>query len=82
MFYDGRMPRSPEDSVLFLVKMALRRAFKLVLGLRRQISDTDEDIMAKKLVDDLDVSGWEIRKRPDAPSAGFTFKPPEGPEKQ
>jgi hypothetical protein len=78
----GGMPRTREESVLFLVKMALRRALKVVRGLRRLISDTDEGIMAKKLVDDLRVSGWEIRQRPDAPRAGFTFEPPDGPEKQ
>jgi len=46
--------------------------------LRKQISDTDEDIMAQKLVDELDTSGWEVRKKPGG-HAGFTFEPPEGP---
>ena len=58
--------------------MALRRALKLVRGLRKQINDIDENIMAKKMIDDLDVSGWEIRKKPGG-NAGFTFEPPEGP---
>jgi len=37
--------------------------------------------MTTKLIRELHVSGWEIRKRPDAPSAGFTFEPPKGPNK-
>jgi hypothetical protein len=60
--------------------MALRKALKLVRGLRKQVTDLDQEIMAKKMVDELDISGWEIRKRPDASAAGFTFEPPEGPE--
>jgi hypothetical protein len=48
---------------------------------RKQITDLDERIMTTKLLRELHISGWEIRKRPDEPSAGFTFKTPEGPEK-
>lgn len=76
------MSRPPEETLHFIVQMALRRALKLVRGLRKQITDLDERIMTTKLIRELHVSGWEIRKRPDAPSAGFTFEPPEGPQKQ
>ena len=31
------------------------------------------------MLDELDISGWEIRKKL-AGNAGFTFEPPEGPE--
>jgi hypothetical protein len=52
-----------------------------VRGLRKQVSNADENIMAKKIVDELDISGWEITKIPGR-SAGFTFEPPEGPDQQ
>jgi len=56
-----------QDAVLFLVKTALRKALKLIRGLRKQVSDIDEDIMAKKMLDELDISGWKIRKKPGRP---------------
>jgi hypothetical protein len=68
-----------EDSIRFLLKMALRKALKLIRSLRKQVSDIDEDIMANKMLDELDISGWEIRKKPSG-HAGFTFEPPEGPD--
>jgi hypothetical protein len=57
-------------------------ALKLVRGLRKQITDLDERVMTTELLRQLHIGGWEVRKRPDAPSAGFTFEPPTGPEKQ
>jgi hypothetical protein len=59
-----------EDSIRFLLKMALRKALKLIRRLRKQVSDIDEDIMAKKMLDELDISGWEIRKKPGGSPEG------------
>ncbi len=56
----------------FILKMALRKALKLVRGLRRQITDVDE-----KIIDELDTSGWEITQKPSR--AGFTFETPTSP---
>ncbi len=61
--------------------MALRKALKLIRGLRRQVTDIDESIMAKKIIDELDTSGWEITQKPDRP-AGFTFETPDDPGKK
>jgi hypothetical protein len=37
---------SPDDAALrFVLKMALRNSLKLVKGLRKQISDIDEDVI-------------------------------------
>ncbi len=65
----------------FILKMALRKALKLIRGLRRQVTDIDESIMTKKIIDELDNSGWETTQKPGS-SAGFTFETPEGPGKK
>jgi hypothetical protein len=62
----------------FVLKMALRKALKLISGLRRQVTDIDESIMTKKIVEELEISGWEITRKPGrnaglrliSPSAG------------
>jgi hypothetical protein len=74
------MPVPRDDSPRFIVKMALRKALKLVRSLRRQITDLDEDVMTANLIEELDISGWEIRKIPGR-SAGFTFEAPDAPPK-
>jgi hypothetical protein len=67
-----------DSTVHFLVKRALHKALRLVRGQRKQTTDIDEDIMTKAILDDLDISGWQITKIPGR-SAGFTFEPPTGP---
>ncbi len=37
--------------------------------------------MSKKIIDELEISGWEITRIPGR-SAGFTFETPEGPGKK
>ena len=43
--------------------MALRNALKLVRGLRKQISELDEDIMTAKLINEINLSNYEIVKK-------------------
>jgi len=53
-----------DDALRLVLKMALRNAVKLVKGLRTQIGAIDEDVMVTKLIRELEVSGYEIVKRP------------------
>ena len=46
-----------------MIKMALRNALKLVRGLRKQISDIDEDVMTAKLIKEINLSNYEIVKK-------------------
>jgi hypothetical protein len=61
----------------FVIKMALRNALKLVRGLRKQISETEEDVMTSKLLQEIGLSNYEIVRRQGA--AGHTFEAPTGP---
>ena len=60
----------------FVFKMKLREALFLIKGLRRHVSDADEDLIVLKLLEGLDVAGYEIVKKPG--NAGFTFETPGG----
>jgi hypothetical protein len=62
----------------FILKMALRKALKLVRGLRKQVNDIDQDVMTTAIIADLELSGHKIVQEPGR-SAGFTFEPPTGP---
>jgi hypothetical protein len=70
------MPPPAENPLRFVVAQALREALKLVRGLRKQVSEIEEDVMAGKRIEEIDIAGYEIvRKRGNA---GFTFEPPTG----
>jgi hypothetical protein len=60
----------------FVLKMQLRKTLGVIKGLRRHINDADEDIIVLKLLEELDVAGYEIVKKPG--NAGFTFETPGG----
>jgi hypothetical protein len=56
---------SRNDTALrFVLKMALRNSPKLVKGLRKQISDIEEDVMVGKLLEELRMSSYEIVTKP------------------
>lgn len=69
---------APDPALLFVIKMALRNALKLVRGLRREVGELDEDVMARKLLDEIELSAYRIVKDPG--SAGHTFAAPTGPD--
>jgi hypothetical protein len=69
------MPLPPEG-LLFSVQMALRRALKMVPGLRKQIGERDERVMAIKFVDEISIA-YDIVRKPG--EAGHTFGPPSVP---
>jgi hypothetical protein len=75
LFLHGAMPLPPE-SLLFTVQMALRKALKMVPGLRKQVGERDERVMAIKLVAEINVA-YDIVKKPGA--VGHVFDPPTGP---
>jgi hypothetical protein len=47
-----------------------------VKGLRKQISDKEENVMVAKLLEELRMSSYEIVKKPG--ETGHTFGPPDG----
>jgi hypothetical protein len=61
----------------FVLKMQLRKALGVIKALRRHVGDADEDVIVLKLLQDLDVAGYEIVKKPGA-AAGFTFDTVDG----
>jgi hypothetical protein len=67
-----------DQGLHFVIKMALRNALKLVRGLRKQISDTDEDVIAVKVIQEINLSNYEITKK--SGSSGHTFQAPTTPE--
>jgi hypothetical protein len=66
----------PDTTLHFVIKMALRNALKLVPGLRKLVGDIDEDVMASKLLLEVDHSNYEIVRR--SGSTGHTFEAPAG----
>jgi hypothetical protein len=56
-------PRLHDQGLRFVVKMALRNALNLVCRLRKQITNVDEDVMAGKLIDEINLSNYEIVKK-------------------
>jgi hypothetical protein len=66
---------TPEESLRFVLKMALRKSVRVVSGLRRHVNDRTEDVIVMKLLLELETAGWEIRQIPGR-SVGFTFMPP------
>ena len=48
----------------FVLKMQLRKALGVIKGLRRHVSDADEDVIVLKLLQELDAVGYGIVEKP------------------
>jgi hypothetical protein len=63
----------PDDAALrFVLKIALHNALKLVRGLRKQISDIEEDVLVAKLIEELRMSSYKIVKKPGTTGHAFS----------
>src|SRR5215471_6030232 len=47
----------------FVLKMQVRKALGVIKGFRWHVSDADEDVIVDKLLEELDVVGYEIVKK-------------------
>jgi len=57
----------PDDVAFrFVLKMALRNVLRMVKGLRKRIGDVDEDVIDRKLLEELRQSSYEVVKGPGA----------------
>jgi hypothetical protein len=52
------MPEPDDAALRFVLKMALRNAFKMVKALRMQISNIDEEVVVAKLIEELQMSSY------------------------
>jgi hypothetical protein len=67
----------PPEGLLFSVQMALRKALKMVPGLRKQIGERDERVMAIKFVSEISIA-YDIVRKPG--EVGHVCDPPTDPE--
>jgi hypothetical protein len=48
----------------FSVKMGLRKGLARIRGLRRSLTDDEQDTIAKEIVEHLELSNWKIEAGP------------------
>lgn len=71
------MARTPRADLNFTMKLAFRNALKLCRGIRRQVTDVEEDIAAKEIVAWLERSGYKFVHAPRDIYHGKDWKPVE-----
>jgi hypothetical protein len=56
------------DDLKFCVKMGLRKGLARIRGMRRSLTDEQQESIAKEIVEHLELSNWKIEQ--GAPLAG------------
>jgi hypothetical protein len=59
---------STSESLVFSVKLALRKGLRLVRGMRRALTDDEWAKIAEAIVNDLELNNWKFEQGP-APGA-------------
>jgi hypothetical protein len=52
------------QDLVFSFKMALRNALKVLRGMRKSLTDEQQDRVAEMMVEDLRRQNWKIEKGP------------------
>jgi hypothetical protein len=61
----------------FCVKMGLRKGLARVRGLRRAFTDDEQEVIAKMIVEHLELSNWQIEQGPPLGGPGPGLIPKE-----
>jgi hypothetical protein len=56
---------SKAESLRFSVKLGLRKGLKLIRGMRRALTDDEQDRVARVIVEDLERGNWKIEQGPE-----------------
>jgi hypothetical protein len=59
----------------FCVKMGLRKGLTRIRGLRRALTDDEQDTVAKEIVEHLELSNWKIEQGEPLGGHGSNFMP-------
>ena len=58
---------SKRQTLQFTVKLGLRKGLALIRGMRRSLTDAEQDRVAGAIVEHLELSNWQIEEGPPLP---------------
>jgi hypothetical protein len=58
---------SKRETLQFTIKLGLRKGLALIRGMRRSLTDDEQDRVAKAIADHLELSNWKIDEGPPQP---------------
>jgi hypothetical protein len=61
------MPWTPDDDLRLSLVMGLRKGLKQIRGMRRSLTEDQQDRVANEIAKHLRLSNWRIEKGPPAP---------------
>jgi hypothetical protein len=61
---------SKRETLQFTVKLGLRKGLARIRGMRRALTDEQQDRVAEAIVDHLELSNWKIEEGSPQPGHG------------
>jgi hypothetical protein len=65
---------SKRETVQFIVKLGLHKGLVLIRGMRRSLTDAEQDRVADAIVEHLELSNWKIEEGPPLPGHGTNLQ--------
>ncbi len=71
------MAWSPQDDLRLTIKIGLRKGLKLVHGMRRALSDPEQDRVATAIAEHLKLANYKVEPGPPLTGHGqnYNFRP-------
>ena len=64
---------SKRETLQFTVKLGLRKGLRLIRGMRRALTDDEQEKIARAIVDDLERNNWRVEQGPPVKGHGPTL---------
>jgi hypothetical protein len=65
---------SKRQTLQFTIKLGLRKGLALIRGMRRSLTDAEQDRVAGAIVEHLELSNWKIEEGPPLPGHGTNIQ--------
>ena len=65
------------EDLCFCVKMGLRKGLARIRGMRRSLTEDEQEVIAKEIVEHLALSNWKIEAGPPLGGHGPSLIPKE-----
>ena len=65
---------SKRETLQFTIKLGLRKGLALIRGMRRSLTDDEQDRVADTIVKHLELSNWKIEEGSPQPGHGSNIR--------
>jgi len=65
------------QQLAFDIMLGLRKGLRVIRGMRRALSEEEQQRVSAKIAEHLELANWKIERGPPSQGAGQLYRPPD-----